>query len=310
MRFIRIVNVIFLCVGVVMAQDAVSPDDERSSLVNIIHRDMSSTSAMLKALKKPKAYEPIFIEPIQRAIALNDAEVNNELVNFLFVSLLHYSAMWPTEQPPASHLENLRSIEGMRCFLLAWMHAPDAHPKVFDVIAILYGYDEDVRIEMVKLGMSCSNQRPLVMFAFISGGIQSDIILPLLEGASSSDSVHDIYMTALYLSQDPRPDFLSALVDQYQRPSAELAYVPDDEDLNQQISAGLPAPSILDRTLEERADIVRFSIGQAIASYAVEDLLTHADAIGKASELASFGPMSQRMHDIILGRLNKGAEKE
>jgi hypothetical protein len=246
---------------------------------------------------------------IKEAIALNDEEINRQLIGYLSNWAQPFAAQWPFDKIDSAKLDQLKTIESLKPFLVSQLYASKPHYAIYLALSIIYKDDKNIIDKLIEEGKKNNLLLQKVLSAFWQSGHYDLRIESLVLRAISSNSVVLCSAATAFLNERPLDSALPHLIRQMQHSVSELEfngimadseyfYVPSD--LQAAINDGFAAAGVGRAEFEDgwRSEIIT-----AILKYDKNDLAVFAEEILNSKNIVAFGPKSQGPYDALVGVL-------
>lgn len=226
------------------------------------------------------------IKNIQSGIALGDKNVNDSIVEILYLKMLRFSYDTPLQHPNREGLIELSSINGLEDFILEELSSKIPNWKLFKISTIMYNSDEKITDRLLELARSDSRNSINIIGALIAGNLIDKKFEPIILEAITSKETMRAFVAARYLKIDPIPSALPALIEQYQRPSNNLEFMSKTPKVNHE-------------------DLWRKSIGEAILSYNRSELIEFSFILQRLNKSIDFQRLSRPPYEQILKKISE-----
>lgn len=238
-----------------------------------------------------KPIDETFIRQIEEGMAFSDESINASLITMVHMNAALFAPATPFEKR-TKNLAALRSIKGLKEFLTAQLaHEPPKDHTIYSA-AILYGKYPDISNRLVELYTRGNDFKVRVMMALWSGNLSDLKFKPIVLEAIASDDPLLAQAAAQYLTNNPIPEALPALIKQYQR---------TDSSLNLKPAENLKPPS----KPVDPYDVWRMLVGSAVRAYDPDALLEFATKLKSIEDTVTFGRMSGLTYQGILRKIEK-----
>lgn len=250
-------------------------------------------------------------QSIRDAIALNDVEIDRQLIGYLSRWVQPFTVHWPFNAVDDKHLERLKNIVELHPFLLSKLNDSKPHYEIYSLLSIVYNEDESVMGQLIEMGKTDDALLHKVIVGAWQSGYYSDKFEVLILKAITSDSPKLITAAATYLKEHPLASALPYLIRHLPRSITEsdfqdvmarsgYFYVPPAN--HAALVDGFAAAGI-GRT--EYEDAWRSDVIGAILKYLDYDIAQYSEEILNAKENATFGPMSQSLYLELVEKIEK-----
>ena len=290
------------------ATDGAEMEARRLHFQRLFEVDATDYDAMERLYARAEQDGESIAQQIREAIAINDEEINRQVITYVFWRAMPFDVRLPFAKPEEdpkvqASYDQLRWIEGLKPFLLG--HLADSKPqrKIIFIVALLY--KDDAQVVEQLIGMATANESLVadVLTSLVMAGISHPEIEPLVSQAISGEDPDPASAAAAYLRQFPMPAALPHVVRQLRRPDSDL----DSATCRDQFIAPpeTNATNEACRSEKKQEDEVRwdgwrFGMVMALQAYDNNDLARHADDIIHAKDYVRFGPISQCHYDFLV----------
>lgn len=261
--------------------------------------DQQNVDAIAQFLESLTIYDQEVHQSIRDAIVLNDEVINRELITYIYWRATPFSAHWPFTRPDQELFEKLRTIDGIKSFLISQVKGNEPHYRIFSVVAVLYGDDKDIVNQLIEIGSNNDQMLEKVLGGFLAAGLHNEKIDLLVLKAISSDDRNKIAVAADYLRQFPLPDALPHLIHNLQRPDSDWEYARTPEDVEAKKDVCCTDKEVSGGPW----DSWRFGIVAALLAYDKNELMMFAKDIFNAKDKVTFGPISQGHYEFLVREL-------
>lgn len=246
---------------------------------------------------------------IKEAIAVNDEGINRQLIGYLSNWAQPFAARWPFDKIDPAKLDQLKTIESLRPFLIKQLNANKPHYAIYLALSIIYKNDEEIIDKLIEEGNKNDHVLQKVLSGFWQSGYYDSRVDSLALRAISSDSVALCSVAAAYLNERPLNSALPHLVRKLQHSVSELEFrgIMDDSeyfyvpsDIRASINEGFAAAGLGRAEFEDgwRSDLLT-----AILKCDKKNLAMYAQNILNLNNNVTFGPESQSSYDALVGVL-------
>ena len=226
------------------------------------------------------------VQNIQSGIALGDKNINDSVIDILYLKTLRFSHDTPLRYPKREDLIELNSTAGLKDFILAELAGKLPNWKLFKISTIMYGSDEKITDRLLELARLDPKNSINIIGALIAGNLIDKKFEPIVLEAITSKETMRASVAARYLKNDPIPSALPALIKQYQRPANSLEFMSKNPKINHE-------------------DLWRRSIGIAILSYDPSELLEFSSVIQSLNKSVDFQRLSKPPYELILKKISE-----
>lgn len=231
-----------------------------------------------------------FIKEIEEGIASSDEEINEALILKVYMVSSRFIHDSPFKKNP-KELSELKSITGLQEFITAQLAIEKPNKKVILTSAILYGSDPVISDRLLELYTSEKDLATIIVRALWTGNLTDSKFKPVILQAIASDDADLACAAAQYLTNNPLPEALPALIKQYQRTNKDLDLKP--------VAVKPPCVQV------DPYDVWRMLVGRAVRSYDRNALLEFEAELISIEKAVKFGRMSGMTYQGVLRKISK-----
>lgn len=307
MRNNYILIVLLAIMGRNVAAESTDLASARQYYKNVFMVEHGDAYAMMRFYDGINAGRDSISNHISTVITLNDREINEYLIGYLFWRVAPYAAAIHNKAPGQDQLDDIRLINGLKQYLLSYLYSVRPHIKTFDVVAILYKDDDEAKEALMSLGKNNDYSIGNVINACIMAGIYDDAADILAMTAMSSDSSILSSIASRYLMRRPLPAALPLIVEQLRRPDPKVNFTMAGQmadhfyiepDILENISM-----SDLEAHPGKYIDSWRSELVSALLAYNDSDLAVYSDAICGIKDEIILGPSSAAQYGLLTNRI-------
>lgn len=274
-------------------------ESTRRNYVNLFTVDSHNMDTMAPFLESLMKFDEGVRQNIREAIMLNDEVINRELITYLYWRTVPFSSHWPFARPDQELYDELRTIDGIKSFLICQINVNMLHHRLLFVIAVLYRDDMDIVNQLIGIGSNNDQMLEKVLGGLLAADLHNEKIDHLVLTAISSDDKNKIAVAAKYIRRFPLPDALPYLIHNLQRPDSDWENARTSKDVEAGTDEGRNDKEVSGGPW----DGWRFGIVAALLSYKKEDLAVFAKDIFNAKDKVTFGPISQGHYEFLVREL-------
>jgi hypothetical protein len=231
-----------------------------------------------------------FIKEIEEGIASSGDGVDEALILKVYMASNRFSHGSPFKGSQ-KELSEFRLITGLQEFITAQLAVEKPNKKVILTSATLYGSDPVISDRLLELYTSDNDLATTIIKALESGNLTDSKFKPVILQAIASDDANLACAAAQYLTDNPLPEALPALIKQYQRTNKDLDLKP----------VAVKPPSVQ----VDPSDVWRMLVGRAVRSYDRNALLEFEAELRAIEKNVTFGKMADMTYQGVLRKISK-----